>query len=201
MKPCSNGHLNEDQFRFCSVCGELLPTQVSSPINSGEFPPPAPKPNSSGKGKKIAIWVVGVFIGLSVLGAVFGDPETSITAPSSASSESTLRLSSSSSSSIVLDWFPSGYTEIDDGVAMRWMKSNEYECSSISDGCWGIMVVARDGCGSLYVELALLDSSGVNVGMTNDIASGVSAGGKARMIFEDYGNGASKARVADVSCY
>lgn len=196
MKTCSQGHQSADSLRFCGACGELLP-ENPSPFDS--FPSiNSINGRSSGGARKLLVRIGLVVIAFSIIGAIFGDSSSSNQLSSSTEKQPS---SSSSSSTVEVDWFPSGYTEVEQGIAMRWLKSNEYECSSLSDGCWGIMVLAQEGCGSLYVELALLDSSGVNVGMTNDVASGVSPGGRARLVFEDYGNGASKAQVADVSCY
>ena len=162
--------------------------------------PPVPPPSAAntvrrGRAKKYFLWAGILTVALAVIGAVFGEDYQGATTTSTSSSTST------TSTTVEPDWFPSNFTEVEDGIAMRWLKTNEYSCSSFSDGCWGMLVLARDGCSSLYVELALLDGSGTNVGMSNDVASGVLSGGQAKLVFEDYGTGASKARVSDVSCY
>jgi hypothetical protein len=148
---------------------------------------------------KKSLWIVGIsFVGISVIGAIFGE------SPENQSSPKSTTPSPRTMPPVVTDpdgWVPLGFEKLKDRLAYRWLESNEYKCSSLADGCWGLLIYAHDGCGSLYVELGLLDSSGVNVGMTNDIASNVRAGEQAKLEFEDYGNGASKARIAQVNCY
>jgi hypothetical protein len=108
-------------------------------------------------------------------------------------------------------WLPDdsfGVFEADAGlsttpVGFRWLKKSdgEYSCQ-YGNACWGMELVAKDGCpNNLYVELSLLDSNDVNVGLTNETTSSVPPGGIARMVFETYEDGAAKARVAEISCY
>jgi len=120
------------------------------------------------------LWITGfLIVGISVVGAMFGEPVEN----QSSAVQTTPQLATTPP--VVTDpdwWLPSGFEKLQDRLAYRWLKSNEYECSSLADGCWGLMIYAHDGCRSLYVELGLLDSRGVNVGMSNDIASNVRAG-------------------------
>ena len=63
-------------------------------------------------------------------------------------------------------------------------------------------IIAREGCPtSLYAEITILDSAGTNIGFTNDTTSGLGAGQKAKLVFEDFTPGAQSARLAEVSCY
>jgi hypothetical protein len=63
-------------------------------------------------------------------------------------------------------------------------------------------IIAREGCpSSLYAEITILDSSGTNIGYTNDTTSGLGAGQKAKMVFETFEPGAKNARLAEISCY
>jgi hypothetical protein len=95
---------------------------------------------------------------------------------------------------------PAGMTKYDSTTAYAWVTPKTGEC--ISDRCWAMDVVTRDGCPtSLYVELSLTDSAGTNVGFTNDVAGVVSAGQKAHLIFDSFEDAASKATLADVTCY
>jgi hypothetical protein len=197
MSICSEGHSNPESFRFCATCGELLTRTTAS--SSVPPPPGAAIPKRSMSRVKKIIWIVGIsVIGVSVIGAIFGEPaENQNSQKQAASSLRTMPPVATDPDG----WIPPGFEKLKDRLAYRWLESNEYKCSSFADGCWGLLVYSHDGCGSLYVELGLLDSSGVNVGMTNDIASNVRAGEQAKLEFEDYGNGASRARIAQVNCY
>lgn len=97
-------------------------------------------------------------------------------------------------------WQPAGFSlTTDQDVAYRWLGDSEFECE-IVDHCWGMFVVSKNGCSSLYVELAILDDAGNNVGYTNDLASGVAAGQQAKLVFPNLETGASKARISKVTC-
>lgn len=105
----------------------------------------------------------------------------------------------------VAAWWPSDFTPApsDRTVAYRWLKAGEFTCRyQTGSACWGMYVIARDGCpGSLYVELSLTDGSGTVVGMANDTAGAVQRGQKAKLVFDTFEEAAMKARLADVSCY
>lgn len=97
-------------------------------------------------------------------------------------------------------WQPAAFTLTDDrDVAYRWLTDSEIDCD-IADRCWGMFVVSKNGCSSLYVELSIIDDAGNNVGYTNDVASGVTAGQQAKLIFDNFENKGSKARLSKVSC-
>lgn len=99
-------------------------------------------------------------------------------------------------------WVPVGFTKasMDETIAYRWMDGAEYDCE-ILDRCWGMELVSKDGCpGGMYVELTTLAADGAAVGFTNDTVGSIVAGGKARMVFDNTDDSASKARLADVSC-
>ena len=102
-----------------------------------------------------------------------------------------------------LPWYPKGFNEYaeDSQIAWRWAERGEYSCS-YGDYCWGIFITAREGCpSSLYAEITILDSSGTNIGYTNDTTSGLGAGQKAKLVFETFTSGAKTARLAEISCY
>lgn len=100
-------------------------------------------------------------------------------------------------------WIPSGFTRYDDSVAYRWMDSPELKCtySGVGSSCFGMEVVAHYGCDNLYVELSELDASGASVGFTNDVAVGIPSGGRAKLVFDTFDSGVSKARISKVQCY
>ena len=102
-----------------------------------------------------------------------------------------------------LPWYPKGFDVYsgDSQIAWRWLDTGEYSCS-YGDHCWGMAIIARDGCpSSVYAEITILDSSGTNIGYTNDTTSGLGAGQKAKLVFEDFTAGAKSARLAEISCY
>lgn len=113
------------------------------------------------------------------------------------------RLISMQSSANNLPWYPKGFNEYtgDSQIAWRWAERGEYRCS-YGDYCWGMFITAREGCpSSLYAEITILDSSGTNIGFTNDTTSGLGAGQKAKLVFESFTSGAKTARLAKISCY
>ena len=100
-----------------------------------------------------------------------------------------------------LPWYPKGFTEYKGDIAWKWLEHGEFRCS-YGDHCWGMLVVAKNGCpSSLYAEITILDGSGSNVGYTNDTTSGLSPGQQAKLIFEDFTPGADSARLGEISCY
>ena len=100
-----------------------------------------------------------------------------------------------------LPWYPKGFSTYSDTIAYRWLERGEFSCS-YGDHCWGMLVVAKNGCpSSLYAEITILDSAGSNIGFTNDTTSGLGQGQQAKLIFEDFTPGAQKARLSEISCY
>lgn len=98
-------------------------------------------------------------------------------------------------------WFPRGYTEFEAGIAQKWLSVGEYSCSYSGVSCWGMSVISKNGCGNLYVEITILDTAGNNIGFTNDSASGLQPGQKAKLIFDTFEDEAKFARVAEINCY
>jgi hypothetical protein len=100
-------------------------------------------------------------------------------------------------------WYPRGFDSYDSDSAYRFLsgKKGEYRCTYSGAYCWGIEFVSRTGCDNLYVELTILDSTGRNIGFTNDTTSGVRAGERVVLIFDTFDSAADKARIAEVSCY
>jgi hypothetical protein len=97
---------------------------------------------------------------------------------------------------------PDGFARVDGQptVAVRWLEGG-FSCIGDDSACWGMEIVARDGCPSgVYVELSVLDSAGAAVGFTNDTLSALSPGQKGKLTFESYDDGAQKARLTQVSC-
>ena len=87
-------------------------------------------------------------------------------------------------------------TPLDRSIAYRWDTSPE--CTL--DKCWGIHLVTRDGCSTLYVELTIIDRKGAVIGSTNDSLNDVRAGEQATMTFDTGEDAADTARLAALSC-
>jgi hypothetical protein len=99
-----------------------------------------------------------------------------------------------------LSWPPSGFQLAGLDVAFRFLKPGEVSCGGVGGVCYGMELVTLAGCSSLYVELTVLDASGANIGMTNDLRSNVRAGERVIMRFSSYDVGAKQARVEEVTC-
>ena len=85
---------------------------------------------------------------------------------------------------------------------MRWLNDKELTCPYSGSSCWGLYVVARDGCPqNLYVELSIEDAAGTIIGMTNDAVGAVPPKKRVKMIFTTFDESAHTASVSKVSCY
>ena len=90
----------------------------------------------------------------------------------------------------------------DSNVGWRWLKKNEYKCTSSADACWGMMLMAKEGCSSsLYVELSILDRNEIQIGFANDFVTSALRMQKSKMIFESFDESADTARISKISCY
>jgi len=98
-----------------------------------------------------------------------------------------------------LPWYPEGFASYDSNTAYRFQDKGEFRCDYFS--CWGMEFVSKVSCSSFYVEITILDSSGANIGYSNDSASGVQPNQKVKMKFDAVEDAAQTARLAKVSCY
>jgi len=114
--------------------------------------------------------------------------------------DSQLRLIDTRSQNI--PWYPKGFDSFDSNIAYRFLKyGSEYKCTLYGAYCWGIEIVAKNGCNNLYAELTIFDSADRNIGWTNDSATNVRAGEKVLLVFDSFEDGADKGRLSAVSCY
>jgi hypothetical protein len=97
-------------------------------------------------------------------------------------------------------WWPKGYKELDTGFAYRWLRGSEYRCGSVEFGCWGMSVIARDGCSDVYVELSTMNKNGVVIGFTNDTLGALRPMQFGAMLFEATEDGASTAQISRAIC-
>lgn len=94
------------------------------------------------------------------------------------------------------------YTHRGGGVAVQWEKPTRSECRGYDVTCFALNVVTEKGCPrNLYVSISLFNTSGDNIGWTNDTAQGVMASEKTRLVFTTYERGAASARIAEINCY
>jgi hypothetical protein len=99
-------------------------------------------------------------------------------------------------------WIPTEFNSWTDdpNVAWRWLESKEFNCTG--DSCWGMMVIAKNGCDrSLYAEISILDKSKVQIGYTNDTLSQALPMQENKLIFNTYEESAYSARLSKISCY
>lgn len=148
------------------------------------------------------IWIP---LGFAVIGIFIpGDPpQPAVTAPSAPKS---LRITAPTPRPAVTAaaplWQPFGYQLFNSQIAFRFLNPDkkEFRCSYSGSRCWGLEIVTREGCNTLYAELTVLDTSGRNIDYANDVASNVQQNERVVLIFDSFANGADKARLGDVSC-
>lgn len=182
----------------CLDCGKQFSDQATACPNCGRpneliaaTPQPEAKPKSQ-KNNGCLIGCASTFLALPLALLVVSSliPKTS---------DSTTSDSSKAPAETDTSWVPSGFTQYDDGTAIRYRKGDEVECG-YRDGCYQIELVAKNGCSSLYVELSRLDSADNNVGYTNDTTSNLQPNQKAILTFSAFEEDKS-ARISKVNCY
>lgn len=97
-------------------------------------------------------------------------------------------------------WYPreyNGWLE-DDNVAWRWSSGT---CDNSYWACWGMQVISKNGCDSLYVELQIQDSAGNAVDWTNDTVSYLAAGQTALLDFSNTNESGGTAQLVEMNCY
>lgn len=93
-------------------------------------------------------------------------------------------------------WVPEGFTSFNNKVATKWIDVPGDQC--YLDSCYAMEVVASEQCSHVYVELALLDSAGTNVGYTNDSTSSLEAGQRAVLVFN--ASAGQQAKISKINC-
>lgn len=143
--------------------------------------------------------VVGFVVFLVVVGSAFsnatsGGVEGFSGGGSSAASEAPANGGSQKSAAV-----PDGFKDTGKGVALRFL--DDPSCGQYTR-CSQVEVFAlRDCPNSVYVEANMLDSSGRNVGLTNDILGSLKKGATGvvdLMIFDDR---AERVELSQVNCY
>lgn len=96
-------------------------------------------------------------------------------------------------------WYPKGYEEIEDGLAVKFIRgagSDCYDCSY-----WTVDVVSEYGCPSgLYIEMNIFDANDTVIDWTNDTVASLGPGQKARMQFVTYNDNSDSGQITEVNC-
>jgi hypothetical protein len=93
-------------------------------------------------------------------------------------------------------WYPEGFNEFDANTAYKYNKGS---CDYFD--CYNVSIVTKTGCSQIYAEMTLMDSSGANVGYTNDTSSAVQPLQVVKMRFDVIEESADTGRLTEVSCY
>lgn len=99
-------------------------------------------------------------------------------------------------------WYPKGYQEATDGVAIKWIDSAADPCG-YGPRCWfwTIDVVSDTGCPSgLYVAVNFT-RGGTVVDWSNDTLPSLREGQKGRLQFYTYDRSTDAIELAEVNCY
>jgi hypothetical protein len=96
-------------------------------------------------------------------------------------------------------WWPLGYTKLTSNVAIQLLSHDAYSCDWFA--CVQARVVAKEFCGTLYVETSNTDAAGQVVDFSNDAASNLQAGQVALLEFIATDDDAVRFDISDVSCY
>ena len=98
-------------------------------------------------------------------------------------------------------WIPSdfnGYSK-DSNIAWRWAKDKEVDCDYGS--CWGIMILAKDGCSSMYAEINIFDKNEIQIDWTNESTSIIQPMQKVLLSFSESNDSAQFAQIAELNCH
>ena len=157
-------------------------------------------PKSKQKLKKWQIVVI-VLLGFMAIGAFSGNDST----PNAQLMEEQRQKASDDLTdkyTVEPAWYPADYKEYSSNLAVRWGTSKETSCSYSSGSCWSLMVISKSGCSSsLYGEIKIFDSSGVQIDYTNDSTSTVSPMQKVKLTFDTFNEQAKTAEVGELKCY
>jgi hypothetical protein len=100
-------------------------------------------------------------------------------------------------------WYPRGWYEYSDDASVAWRWRDKASCVGdyFGSACWGMDVLAEDGCDDLYVEVTILDRGDNAIDYANDALSGLQPGEIAKLSFESFNEAAASARLSEINCY
>lgn len=104
------------------------------------------------------------------------------------------------------EWIPEGYnisfqgTQVIEGFAQKFLKSG-FKCAVGADGCWGISVIARDGCPyGVFADVFYSDSGGNQKPEVREKSTKASPMQKMTLVFNSYDTSDQSARIWRVGC-
>jgi len=98
-------------------------------------------------------------------------------------------------------WYPKGYTEALDGVAVKWVDGSDPCGRGPLCWYWHLSVTSESGCPrGLYVETNLLNSGGTVVSWTNASVPSLRPGQKAKLPLYTYDRSVDGIELAEISC-
>ena len=106
------------------------------------------------------------------------------------------------SSANSVPWYPRGWKEVADGIAVDYIEN--HDCGYSDAYCWGYYVISREGCPSgIYVEVNITNSEGTVVDYSNDTLGSLPAGQRGQLEFQAFQEDAGTlgATITDTSCY
>ena len=205
MKNCENCAFPlSEAALFCSKCGLKISIPEVQPLQqsiSDNYENVANSKSTRNPVKTISLLVIiGIIavIAISTLG-------------SSSDSTGSTTDTNPTPASVTVDqpqipdtsWIPTGYNQYpnDDNLAWRWGTTSETNCTYSTGSCWSLMVISQNGCPtSLYGEIKIFDSSGIQIDYTNDTTSTVSPMQVVKLTFDTFNENAAKAGVGKLDC-
>ena len=104
------------------------------------------------------------------------------------------------------EWVPDGYdisfqgTQVIEGFAQKFLKSG-FQCASGSEGCWGVSVIAKEGCpNGIFGYMFYTDSSGDQLPEVMETTGRAQAMQKMTLVFNIYNTGVKSGRIWKVGC-
>jgi hypothetical protein len=104
------------------------------------------------------------------------------------------------------EWVPEGYdisfqgTQVIEGFAQKFLKSG-FKCADGADGCWGVSVIASDGCPyGVFADVFYSDSEGNQKPEVREKSTKASPMQKMTLVFNSFDSSEQSARIWRVGC-
>lgn len=208
-----DGHVMTEAGEWVSA-GELAQAPVTAPLHPIAAPPMSPKERwlRLPIGAKIALAVLPVLVGLSVIGSVVGETDDRGTSeapaptpkaiPNAAKSQSPnparTTVAPDPSIKYAADMKKLGWTKLTDGLWGKWDPSSS-DSFSVT---WNMRVVSQDGCSNgVYLEGNVMDASNTVVGFVNDMLPSLPANQQAVLKLMSTASGQLTVETTKANCY
>lgn len=100
------------------------------------------------------------------------------------------------------NWYPKGYRDVGQGIAVKWLKPGSYECNMLVEWCWGMQVVAESECpNGLIIEIDIFDGSGVKLDTAVDSLGSLRQGEVGKLVLETFESAAQTAEFSSADCF